>query len=107
MGKPQHRHQLGAAARLDQPVSQAADAERRERRQRHAGAEAIGAELRANRLCERTHTCPASTAISVRSCAINAAIASRMVQTTNEIVSPGPSWPASARSAAITVAIFG
>src|SRR5262249_60006366 len=107
MGNPQHGHQLAAAARLDQPVRRAADAKRRQRRQRRAGAQAIGAELRADRLLEGAHTWPASTAISVRSCAINAAIASRMVQTTNEIVSPGPSWPASAMSAATTVAILG
>src|SRR6266699_4228513 len=48
-----------------------------------------------------------STAISARSWAINAAIASPGVQTRNVIVSPGHSWPATLMSAVITVASFG
>jgi len=49
----------------------------------------------------------ASTAINVRSCAIKAVIASAGVQTANVIVSAGASCPATAMSAAITVATFG
>src|SRR5436190_237607 len=98
---------LVAAARLDQIVGRPADAERRERREPHVPSDARLAEPRAERVVERRHACRASTAISARSCAISAAIASRIVQTTNAIVSPGPSCPATGMSALMTVAIFG
>src|SRR5262249_11439171 len=106
-GDAQHGDDLVAGAGLDQPLRRAADMKRRERRERHIRLQAIGAAGGSHGGVERAHACPASTAISVRSCAISAAIASRIVQTANEIVSPGPSWPATGMSAAITVAIFG
>src|SRR5262249_44976277 len=107
MGDPQRPQHLVAAAGLDQPARRTTDVERRERRERRVRTDAIDAERDVHRRLEGAHTRPASTAISVRSCAISAAIASRMVQTLNEIVSPGPSWPTTGMSAAITVAIFG
>ena len=93
MGEGQRGHDLVAAAGLDQPVRRAADPERRQRRERHVTAHAIGSERGAQRLDRRRsrHLRDASTAISARSCAISAAIASAGEHTTNEIVSPGPS----------------
>ena len=84
----------------------AAHAERRQRRQRRAGAQPV-AERRAHRAFEAGHHRGSSSAISARSCAISAFIASPAVQTRNTIASDGASWPAIAMSAAITVAIFG
>ena len=103
----ERRHQLVAAPRLDQPFRRAADLERRERRQRHVRPQAIGAERLLHGGDEPVHCRPISNTINARSCAISAAIASRGVQTEKAMVSPGPSCPATAMSAEITVAIFG
>ena len=111
MSQRQRRHDLAAAARLDQPIGGAADAKRRERRQRHILLNAIaegGAQHLAESVTRLAHDpAAASTAISARSCAINAAIASRGEHTANEIISPGPSCPARPMSALIAVAILG
>ena len=71
-----------------EPARRAADAQRAERRERHARAAATHGSA------EGKHR---------PSCATSAAIASARVQTSNSIQSPGASWPASGRSAVITV----
>ena len=54
----QRRHDLVAAARLDQPVGRAADAKRRQRRERHVGAQPIGAERLRAEAASRSLTAP-------------------------------------------------
>ncbi len=84
-----------------------ADAEGRQRRERRFGTKPVRAERGSHRGREIGHERRSSTAISARSCAMSAFIASPRVQTANVMVSSGASWPATAMSAAITVAIFG
>src|SRR5439155_17163140 len=99
-------HDFVGVTCFDQPLGGAADAKGRERRQRYLSASARPERLAKHRLEIGRHA-HVSTAISARSWAINAAIASPGVQTRNVIVSPGHSWPATLMSAVITVAIFG
>src|SRR5439155_1640144 len=103
----QRRDDLVGTARLDQPFRRTADLEGRQRRERDVRPYPIGAERQVERRAERRHDGDDSTAMSARSCAMSAASASRGVQTTKEIASPGDSWPATAMSAVMTVAIFG
>ena len=93
---------------FDQPFRGPANAKCRHRREQDVAAQPIRPEAPAKQRGEIAHgSADASTAISARSCAMSADNASPSEQTLNVIVPPGPSWPATLMSAAMTVAIFG
>ena len=103
----QGRLDLVAVSRFDQPLRRTADAKRCERREEYFGTDPVRTERGSHRGREIGHEWRSSTAISTRSCAMSAFIASASVQTANAMVSFGASCPATAMSAAMTVAIFG
>ncbi len=86
------RHVLHGAC-AGEPARGSTDAKRGERGQRRRWAPG--------------RTCAHRSARSLASCAARAAIASARVQSWNSTQSPGASWPASGRSAVMTVAICG
>ena len=96
---------------IEQPVGRPADLERRERRERRVACDARRRRTRpAGRRGAGRATCARSSRGSDGEQALlgghERAHASARVHGSNAIQSPGASWPASGRSAAITIAIF-
>src|SRR5262249_2056005 len=88
--KPERGKNFLFAVRLNQPVRRTSDPKRREGAEWNITSDAVWAEGRSKRLPEFVHNASrGSRAISARSCAISAAIASRGEHTANEILSPG------------------
>ena len=88
-GEVEGERNLAAVACFEQPVCRAADAKRRERRERGMFSNAIGCEMSPQRGAEGHGRL--SSAINARSWAMSAAIASRAEHSEKEILSPGPS----------------
>ena len=107
-GDPHRRGDVRAVDWLHQPLCGTADLERGQRRQRRVSDDRHARQRLGQRIEERAHdlAVPPLARSSSRSRAMSAAIASAREHAAKETRSPGASWPATGRSALITVAIF-